>query len=132
MSVKVYLSKRYQLPALHQLKNERFSEEKNLKTFGACSRLHGHSYEIEVTVAGELDPGSGLLISGDELDRIVRSYIIDPFIGTNLSNHFSHTTGEALAIEFYGLLSERFSPPTFLSKLTVNETAKNSFTVARG
>ena len=129
MSTRISLSKRYQLPALHQLKSEGFSEEMNLRTFGPCSRLHGHDYEIEVTVSGEVNPGTGILISRDELDRIVKTHIIEPFIGTNLSNHFSHTTGEALALEFHGLLSKQFAPPTFLSGLTVNETAKNSFTV---
>jgi len=129
MPVKISLTKRYQLPALHQLKSESFSDEMNLRVFGSCSRLHGHDYEIEVTVSGEVDTRTGLLISRDELDRIVLSHIIRPFSGSDLSHHFSHTTGEALTIEFHKLLSAKFSPPVFLSYLTVNETAKNSFTV---
>jgi len=129
MSTRISLTKRYQLPALHQLKSESYSEEMNLRIFGPCSRLHGHDYAIEVTVSGDVDPKTGILISRDELDQIVKSHLLEPFTGKNLSDHFSHTTGEALVLEFYGLLRKQFSPPAFLSRLTVNETAKNSFTV---
>lgn len=125
----VLLSKRYQLPALHQLQSEHYSEEMNLRTFGPCSRLHGHNYELEVTISGEVDPHSGLLINRDELDRIVKSRCIDPFIGQNLSDHFPLTTGEALVIEFFALLAPHLPPGLSLSRLTINETAKNSFTV---
>jgi len=129
MAPKISLTKRYPLPALHQLKNEDFSMEKNLRIFGSCSRLHGHGYEIEVTVSGSADPKTGMLISRDELDRIVGEHILKPYTGANLSIHFVHTTGEALAHEFYRLLRLKLPGSVSLSTLTVNETAKNSFTV---
>ena len=34
-----------------------------------CARLHGHSYKVELTVAGPVDPASGWLIDFDELIR---------------------------------------------------------------
>ena len=131
MPTKVYLIKRYQLPALHQLESESYSEEMNLRSFGPCSRLHGHDYEIEVTLSGEVDLGTGLLVSRDRLDLVVKSLCIEPFVGTNLSDHFSHTTGEALALEFFSLLEPHLPSHLSLTRLTVNETAKNSFTVTR-
>lgn len=129
MSTEIFLTKRYKLPALHQLGSPRYSAEKNLHTFGACSRLHGHEYELEVTVWGKVDPITGILMSRDELDRVVRCHVIEPFTGRNLSNYFSLTTGEALALEFFELLHKRLPPHLVLSRLTVNETAKNSFAV---
>ena len=129
MAPTVHLTKTYHLPALHQLKNDSFSEEENLRVFGPCSRLHGHDYLLEITISGTADTYSGILFSRDELDRIVESQILKPYKGMNLSQHFTHTTGEALALEFHHILKSQFPPPLFLSRLTVNETAKNSFEV---
>jgi 6-pyruvoyltetrahydropterin/6-carboxytetrahydropterin synthase len=131
MSNRVSVSKRYQLPALHQLKSDHYSSETNQRIFGACSRLHGHDYQLEVTLSGEADSHNGLLINRDDLDRMVKQHCIDPFSGRNLSAHFSHTTGEALAVEFYKLLQQHLPPNLSLKRLTVNETAKNSFTVGQ-
>ena len=36
-----------------------------------CSRLHGHSYKVDVHVTGETDPHSGWVIDFGELKRIV-------------------------------------------------------------
>lgn len=132
MANRVFLTKRYQLPALHQLRGESYSEEMNLRIFGPCSRLHGHDYEIEVTVSGDVDPKTGILLHRDQLDEIVTQEILEPYTGANLSDHFPHTTGEALALEFFELLRRKFSPPPFLARVKVNETAKNSFTVDGG
>jgi len=131
MPPRIFLTKRYPLPALHQLRNENFSPEENLRTFGPCSRLHGHGYEIEVTISGFADPTTGILICRDELDRIVEDRILGPYTGSNLSLHFLHTTGEALAQEFFRLLCPQLPESVFLSALAVNETAKNSFSVGR-
>jgi 6-pyruvoyltetrahydropterin/6-carboxytetrahydropterin synthase len=123
----IFVTKSYALPALHQLGVESLPAEENFKIFGPCSRLHGHDYQVEVTVTGKVDAASGLLIRREQLDRIVEAELIERFKGRNLSHHFPHTTGEALAVEFYRLLKPHFPPPTCLSRLTVLETAKNSF-----
>src|SRR5277367_1595693 len=47
---------------------------------GKCSRLHGHSYRLDVTVEGGLQsegPATGMVIDFDELARIVRTAVID-------------------------------------------------------
>ncbi len=35
-----------------------------------CQRLHGHSFKIEITVVGEVDPKTGWFIDYGDLDRI--------------------------------------------------------------
>jgi 6-pyruvoyltetrahydropterin/6-carboxytetrahydropterin synthase len=42
-----------------------------------CRRLHGHSYEIEVAVRGEVDPETGWLIDYGEIDRRVRPVVAE-------------------------------------------------------
>jgi 6-pyruvoyltetrahydropterin/6-carboxytetrahydropterin synthase len=52
------------------------SEEENQKIFGDCSRLHGHNYTLEVTVAGEPDPKTGMVIHFSQIDDIVRDRVL--------------------------------------------------------
>jgi 6-pyruvoyltetrahydropterin/6-carboxytetrahydropterin synthase len=123
------LTRRYQLPALHILSAPSLSAEENFSVFGPCSRLHGHDYQLEVTVSGSIDADSGLLMNRDELDRLVRKSLLDPYRGRNLSDYFPHTTGEALALEFHRILSSQLDSSVELDSITLRETAKNSFIV---
>lgn len=125
------LTRRYQLPALHILSTPTLSAEENFSVFGPCSRLHGHDYQLEVTVSGSVDAGSGMLMNRDDLDRLVAQSVLGPYRGRNLSDYFPHTTGEALALEFYRILSSVLGPSVELDSITLRETAKNSFIVRR-
>ena len=128
---RVTVTRRYHLPALHILSGPSLSPDDNFRVFGPCSRLHGHDYQIEVTLAGPVDPDSGLVVGRDELDLLVRRNLLEPYRGTNLSSYFTHTTGEALALEFFRILESTLPPTLHLEKLTLRETAKNSFVVHR-
>jgi 6-pyruvoyltetrahydropterin/6-carboxytetrahydropterin synthase len=125
--MRVTLTRRYALPALHVLKGEGFTAEENRRVFGGCSSLHGHEYLVEVAVSGPIDPHSGLIASRDELDGLIRRRLLDPLVGSNLSDHFPRTTGEELAAQFFDLLEGEIGPPLRLKRVTVRETAKNSF-----
>ena len=36
-----------------------------------CHRLHGHTFQIEMTIRGELDQDSGWIVDFDDVDRIM-------------------------------------------------------------
>ncbi len=40
-----------------------------------CARLHGHSYRVEVTVGGDINPETGWFIDFYEMDRAVQPVI---------------------------------------------------------
>jgi len=58
----VELVKEYRFEAAHKLPKVPAGHK--------CQRLHGHSFKIEVTVAGPVDPKSGWFIDYGELDRV--------------------------------------------------------------
>lgn len=124
----VRLSRRYRLSALHQLGGSGFSPEQDRQVFGPCSRLHGHEYILEVTVTGSLPRETGLLVRREDLDEVVERAILERFQGRNLSETFPHTTGEALAREFFRLLADNLPGGLRLVSVKVRETSKNSFT----
>lgn len=57
--MKIELRKVFQFDAAHRLPN--------LPQSHKCSRLHGHSFKVEIAVAGECDPASGWLMDYGEI-----------------------------------------------------------------
>ena len=61
---KVRVTRRVHFSAAHRLHNPAFSDEENRRIFGLCNspNWHGHNYELDVTVEGEPDPGTGYVV----------------------------------------------------------------------
>ena len=72
-----YLTRLVEFEASHRYWNPSFSVEKNNRTFGKCVSLygHGHNYRLRVTLAGQVDPRTGMVINIQELDRILKDLI---------------------------------------------------------
>ena len=136
----VYLTRRYRLSAAHRLHNESLSEEENARLYGKCNnpRGHGHDYIFEVTVAGEVDPRTGMVMDLGILDQLVEREILDRFdhmhLNLDVENFRSKVpTTENLCLEIYHLLSPHFlrerqgSPQVRLDGIRVEETRSNFF-----
>ena len=78
MSVKIELGRRYRFAASHRLHTDRLSEEENARVFGKCNNPHGHghNYTLEVTVAGEPDPVTGMVLDLKELKEILEREVM--------------------------------------------------------
>ncbi len=68
-SMRVELARKYNFAAAHHLPRA----PKHHK----CRRLHGHSYEIEVAIRGEVDPLMGWLMDYGQLDELVAPVIAE-------------------------------------------------------
>jgi 6-pyruvoyltetrahydropterin/6-carboxytetrahydropterin synthase len=51
--------------------NPGLSEAENLARFGRKTSQHGHNYRLEVTVAGEPDPVTGMVIDLKDLQEVI-------------------------------------------------------------
>ena len=73
--------------AAHRLHNPNWSDEKNKEVFGVCNNpnYHGHNYELEVKVVGEVDPESGYLIDLKILKQLIKEQIENRFDHKNLN-----------------------------------------------
>ena len=73
--------------AAHRLHNPNWSEEKNQEVFGLCNNpnYHGHNYELEVKVTGEVDPETGYLIDLKYLKDIITEHVEHRFDHKNLN-----------------------------------------------
>ncbi len=73
--------------AAHRLFNPDWTDEKNREVFGLCSNplYHGHNYEIEVKVVGEVDPVTGFLIDLSILKQYIKEEVEDYLDHKNLN-----------------------------------------------
>jgi 6-pyruvoyltetrahydropterin/6-carboxytetrahydropterin synthase len=61
---RVRVTRRLHFSAAHRLYRPDWSDDRNAEVFGDCANpdWHGHNYEIDVTVEGEVDPETGYVM----------------------------------------------------------------------
>ena len=57
------LTKQYKFCAAHRYWNDEWTEEKNIEIFRDDVKLHGHNYQLDITVSGPIDENSGFIIN---------------------------------------------------------------------
>ena len=126
----VAITRVYHFSAAHRLANAAMSDEANEALYGACARLHGHNYYLEVTVTGTPDPLTGMAVDLGRLDAAVRRTLLDEVDHARLEEAPALagviTTGESLARAFWRALAPAIDGAR-LSRVGVVETAKNRF-----
>ena len=135
--MKAYLTKRYWFSASHRLHSDVLSEEENRSVYGKCNNPHGHghNYALEVTVAGEVEPETGMVCNLADLDAFVNEKILERFGHENL-NTLSEFRGvvpttENLCVELFRILQAGFMHAG-VEKVRLEETMLNSFEYAGG
>ncbi len=135
--MKIAITKRVHFCAGHRLYNPEFSDQKNLEVFGLCSNPngHGHNFILEVTVAGEPDPQTGMIINLSELKQIINRSIVDKVDHKNLNVDVEFMRGlipttETFAARIFEILDNEIGRG-LLDKVTLWESENNRFEVSR-
>jgi 6-pyruvoyl tetrahydropterin synthase/QueD family protein len=111
--MRVELTKSFRFEAAHRL--PRVPENHK------CYRMHGHSFVVEITVAGEVDPATGWLIDYAEITAAVEPLLMRELDHRALNDvpGLENPTSEVLC----GWLWERLKPALAgMTSLTVHET----------
>jgi len=134
----VYLTRRYRFSAAHRLHTPALSDEENAQLYGKCNNPHGHghNYVLDVTVAGKVDPETGMVCDLGFLDSLVQREVLERFDEThlNLDSEFFRdlvATSENICVVIHGLLSPRLEAvgpgsEVHLERVRVEETTSNS------
>ena len=129
----IELTRVYHFSAAHRLESNALSADENARRYGQCFRPHGHNYYLEVTMRGEPDPVTGMVIDLGRVDDVVSATVLDHVDHQSLEEvprlRGVITTGESLARAFWNLLAPALRPGT-LARVAVVETAKNRFEYA--
>ena len=77
---KATLTKRIEFSASHRYHNTKWDDEKNKQIFGPCNNehSHGHNYLLEVTLRGEIDPVTGMIINLYDL-KLILTEVLEEF-----------------------------------------------------
>ncbi len=117
--------------AAHRLYNEDWDDAKNKEVFGVCSNAnyHGHNYELEVKVVGEVDQQTGMVIDLKLLKDIIKDKIEDRYDHKNLNldvDDFKtvNPSAENICIKIYDILREEIDDQFDLS-VRLFETPRN-------
>lgn len=85
MSLTVYRKAHFN--AAHRLYRKDWSDEENFAFFGKCSNpnYHGHNYELEVGISGEIDEKTGFLMDMNLLRDLIKEEVEEAFDHKNLN-----------------------------------------------
>lgn len=97
----VYLTRREQFCAAHKLYVADWSQEKNHEVFGNCANVnwHGHNYELFVTIKGEPDPLTGMIVNVRELKKLMKEQVVKQIDHKNLNMDVPFMEGTMPTIE---------------------------------
>jgi 6-pyruvoyltetrahydropterin/6-carboxytetrahydropterin synthase len=129
--MKVAVYRKAHFNAAHRLYNPAWSMEKNNEVFGLCNNpnYHGHNYNLEVKVIGEIDPETGYVIDLKILKDIIYEEVELRFDHKNLNietEEFKHLnpTVENIAVVIYNLIRAKLDSQYDL-QIRLYETERN-------
>lgn len=129
--MKISVFRKAHFNAAHRLHNPNWSDEKNKSVFGLCNNenFHGHNYELEVKLSGEIDPETGYLIDLKILKDLIKNEVENRFDHKNLNldtPEFKNLnpTAENICIVIWNILREKLDSKFDLS-VRLYETPRN-------
>jgi 6-pyruvoyltetrahydropterin/6-carboxytetrahydropterin synthase len=72
---------------------------------GACSQWHGHSYRLEVTCRGKINPETHMVMDFKYIKDLVQTYILSKLDHSDLNKHFAYPTAEEMVIQIADTLN---------------------------
>lgn len=128
---RVRVTRKVHFSAGHRLARPDLSDRENRELYGPCSNPsgHGHNYDLEVTVKGEVDPETGYVIDLKRVKEIVHQAVVEDVDHANLNEDVPWMDGviptsENLVVEIWNRLEGRLDGAR-LEELTLWETDRN-------
>src|SRR6266481_5051585 len=92
----VLITRKIEFSASHLYHNPAFSPDENRRVFGKCNNPHGHghNYTLEVTVAGEPDPVTGMVLDLKELKEILEREVMQRMDHRHLNYEVPELSGQ--------------------------------------
>ena len=104
-------TRRFSFAAGHRYWVPAWTAEENERVFGRLTAPHGHNYVLDVTVHGDIDPRTGMVIDLSELKRVVGETVVDRFEHADLNAdplfRDRVPTTENIALAVWDLLSPK-------------------------
>ena len=129
---KVRVTRRLHFSAAHKLGRDDWSQEKNQEVFGLCAspNWHGHNYELDVVVEGEIAEETGFVFDLKKLRELVEQQVVDDLDHRNLNLDVgwltaTNPTTENLVVAMWQRIAPALPPEVKLVRLILWETPRN-------
>ncbi|HEX7117631.1 MAG TPA: 6-carboxytetrahydropterin synthase [Longimicrobiales bacterium] len=129
---RVRVTRRLHFSAAHRLARQDWDEERNRRVFGLCAspNWHGHNYELDVTVEGEVDPETGFVLDLKALRDVVEERVVAEVDHRNLNLDVAwlegvNPTTENLVVAIWGRIVDALPAGVRLVRLVLWETPRN-------
>jgi 6-pyruvoyltetrahydropterin/6-carboxytetrahydropterin synthase len=75
----MWITRRVEFSASHRCAVAGWTDEENQKVFGpeANPQGHGHNYVLEVTLGGEVDPVTGMIVDLKDVKEVLNREVVD-------------------------------------------------------
>ncbi len=129
---KVRVTRALHFSAAHRLGRPDWTQARNEEVFGLCAspNWHGHNYELDVTVEGEVDPDTGFVLDLKVLRRLVEERVVADVDHRNLNVDVEWMSGvnpttENLVVAIWRRLEGQLPAGVRLVRLVLRETPRN-------
>ena len=129
---RVRISRRVHFSSAHRLGRDDWSQEKNEEVFGLCAspNWHGHNYELDVVVEGEIVPETGFVFDLKDLRELVEREVIADVDHRNLNLDVPwmkqrNPTTENLVVAIWERLQPALPAGVRRARLVLWETPRN-------
>src|ERR1700680_4369610 len=109
------ITRKVEFSASHVCRNPQLSEQENRELFGMAANPHGHghNYVVEVSLKGEPDPVTGMVLDLKELKEILTREVVEPYDHRFLNHEvppFDRVvpTTENIAVDIWKRLQPQF------------------------
>jgi len=129
----VRATRRVHFSAAHRLYRPDWSDEANAQVFGDCANpnWHGHNYDLDVTVEGQVDPETGYVMDLKLLRDALEASVVKDVDHRNLNLEVPWLAGinpttENFVVAIWGRVCEALPDGIRLARLVLHETPRNS------
>jgi 6-pyruvoyltetrahydropterin/6-carboxytetrahydropterin synthase len=128
----MYICRKVDFCASHRLDSPALSPSENQELYGRCNNPngHGHNYVLEVIVAGEVEPDTGMVMDLKKLKEVLEQEIVDKVDHKNLNVDVDFLRGvipttENIVASFWKLVEDKLSPGCRLYEMRLWESDNN-------
>jgi 6-pyruvoyltetrahydropterin/6-carboxytetrahydropterin synthase len=123
----VYITRRFEFSAAHRYWRDDWTAEQNEQVFGKCTNRygHGHNYALDVTVKGQADPITGMVMNITDLKQMVGA-VLEEFDHKHLNEDTPYfkervPTTENIVRVLWGLITPQLPEGVALARLRLYE-----------
>ena len=123
------LKRRETFSASHRLYNPDLTDDENNAIYSKCSRNHGHNYVLIVSISGDINPNTEMIIEFEEMKQAIASVLnrVDHQYLNDLPEFKQKaTTVENFAHIIWTWLEDLFPKNIAIEEIELQETEKNT------